>query len=84
MGKIGKVGNLDIENYLQYLTIKKSCISSFKISPFRMKKFEINELIRYKTFFQRSDFEMSHFDIIKAKNLVQASFNTKKSRYSSF
>jgi hypothetical protein len=50
MGEIEKVGNLEsqnlsIKNHLRNNGIKKSCIGSVKISPFRMKKFEINELI---------------------------------------
>ncbi len=47
--------------------IEKSHIVLVKISLFRMKKFEINEPIQYKTFFQQSALEMSHFDILKAK-----------------
>ncbi len=34
---------------------------------FKMKKFEINKPIRYETFFLRSLFKMSGFDIVKAK-----------------
>jgi len=34
---------------------------------FRVKKFEINEPIRYETFSQQSVFKMSYFDIIQAK-----------------
>ncbi len=50
MGEIEKVGNLksenvSIENHLRITGIEKSCIRSVKISPFSMKKFEINELI---------------------------------------
>ncbi len=98
MGKIEKVGdfeskNLGIKNHLRNTGIEKSHIGLVKISLFRMKKFEINEPIRYETFFQRAVFEMSHFDIIKAnkilfkhnltpKKLVTVLFNTKKSPYS--
>ncbi len=75
MGEIEKVGNLEsqnlsIKNHLRNTGIEKSHIGSVKISPFKMKKFKINELIQYKTFFQQSIFEMSHFDNIKAKNLI--------------
>jgi hypothetical protein len=37
-----------------------------KNSLLKMKRFEINKLIRYETFFQQS-VKMSHFDIVKAK-----------------
>ncbi len=75
MGQIGKVRdleyqNLNIRNHLQYLNIEKSHIDWFKIFPFRMEKFEINELMQNETFLQKSVLEMSHFDIIKAKNLI--------------
>jgi hypothetical protein len=57
MGKIEKVGdlesqNLGIKNCSRNTGIEKNRIGSVKISPFRMKKFEINEPIQYKTFFQ--------------------------------
>ncbi len=73
MSEIEKAGDLEsrslsIKNGLRNTGIKKSHIGSVKISLFRMKKFEINELIQHKTFFQLSVFEMSHFDIVKAKN----------------
>jgi hypothetical protein len=50
MGEIEKVGdlksqNLGIKNHLRNSSIEKSPIGSVKISPFRMKKFEINEPI---------------------------------------
>ncbi len=50
MGEIKKVGDLEsqnlyIGNHSEYLDIKKSCISSFKISLTRMEKFKINKLI---------------------------------------
>jgi hypothetical protein len=87
MGEIEKVGdlesqNLGIKNCLRNTSIEKFLISLVKISPFRMKKSEINELIRNETFFQQSVFEMSHFDIVKAKNLILALFYTKISHYS--
>jgi hypothetical protein len=87
MGEIEKVGdlksqNLNIKNHSRNTGIEKSHIGSVKISLFRMEKFEINKPIRNKTFFQQSVFEMSSFDIVKAKNLIYASFNTKKSCYS--
>ncbi len=93
MGEIEKVGylesqNLSIKNNSRNTGIKKSRIGLVKISPFRMKKFEINKSIQYETFFQQSVFKMSLFDIIKAKmsfkhcltpkNLVAVSFNTQK------
>jgi hypothetical protein len=57
IGEIKKVGNLksrylSIKNSLRNTGIEKSCIGLVKISPFTMKKFVINELIQYKTFFQ--------------------------------
>jgi hypothetical protein len=57
MSEIEKVGdlesrNLSIENHLRNTGIEKSHIGLVKISLFRMKKFEINELIQYETFFQ--------------------------------
>ncbi len=55
--------NFDIKTKNNFSGIEKSRIILLKISPFRMKKLEINGLIRYETFFQRSVFEMSHFDI---------------------
>jgi hypothetical protein len=69
MGGIEKVGdlksqNLGIKNGLRNSGIEKSLIALVKISLFRLKKFEIKELIQYKTFFQQSVFKMSHFDII--------------------
>jgi len=50
MGEIEKVGdlesqNLDIKNCLRNTGIEKSHISLVPISPFRMKKFESNEMI---------------------------------------
>jgi hypothetical protein len=56
MGEIEKVGdlkfcNLGIKNCSRNTGIEKSRISLVKISPFRMKKFEINEPIQYETFF---------------------------------
>jgi len=44
--------------------IEKSYILLVKISLFGMKKFEINEPIQCKTFFQLSVFEMSHLNDI--------------------
>jgi hypothetical protein len=57
MGEMEKIGNLKyqnhgIKNHLRNTCIEKSHIGLIKISPFRMKKFEINELIQYETFFQ--------------------------------
>jgi hypothetical protein len=77
--KVGdlKSRNLYIKNCSRNANIKKSHISLVKISPFRMEKFEINESIQNETFFQRLVFEMSRFAIVKAKNLIKASFNTK-------
>jgi len=74
MGEIEKGGhlksqNISIENYPRNTSIEKSHTGSVKISLFRMKKFEINKLMQYDTFFQWSVFEMSHFDSIKAKKL---------------
>ncbi len=56
MGKIEKVGdlesqNLSIKNNSRNTGIEKSHIALVKISPFRMKKFEINKPIQYETFF---------------------------------
>jgi len=50
ISEIEKVGdlkyqNLGIKNHLRNSGIEKSPIGSVKISPFRMKKFEINEPI---------------------------------------
>jgi hypothetical protein len=59
--------NLGIKNCSRYTGIEKSFTGSVKISQFRMKKFEINEPVQYKTFFRWSVFKMSHFDIMKAK-----------------
>jgi hypothetical protein len=75
MGEIEKVGNresqnLGIKNHLRNTGIKKSHIGSVKISSFRMKKFEINELIQYETFFQQSVIEMSHFDIKSCLTII--------------
>jgi len=75
IGEIEKVGdiksqNLNIGNHSQHLNIEKYYIGSFKISLFRMKKFQNNKLILYKTFFQWFAFEMSHFDILNAKNII--------------
>jgi hypothetical protein len=47
--------------------IEKSLIGLVKISPFKMKKFEINEPIRYKILFQQSVFEISQYDNVEAK-----------------
>ncbi len=68
MNEIEKVGNLkyqnlDIKNNSRNTGIEKSCISSVKISMFRMEKFNIIELIWNETFFQQSVFEMCCFDI---------------------
>ena len=75
MGKIEKVGdfeskNLGIKNHLRNTGIKKSRIGPVKISSFRMKKFEINELIQYESFFQQSVIEMSHFDIKSCLTII--------------
>ncbi len=88
MGEIEKVGylesqNLSIKNNSRNTVIKKSRIDLVKISPFRMKKFEINKLIQYETFFQQSVFDiikakMSFKHCLTPKNLVAVSFNTKK------
>jgi hypothetical protein len=72
MCEIEKVGdlksqNLSIKNPSRNASIKKFHFGLVKISPFRMKKFETNELIQYETFFQQSVFKMSRFDIVKAK-----------------
>jgi len=72
MCEIEKVGdlksqNLSIKNPSRNASIKKFHIGSVKISPFAMKKFQINKLVQYETFFQQSVFKMSHFDIVKAK-----------------
>jgi len=53
MGEIEKVGNLASQYQKSF---EKSHISLVKIYPFRMKKFDINELIQDETFFQRSVF----------------------------
>jgi hypothetical protein len=50
MGEIEKVGdleyqNLGIKNCSRETSIEKSHIGSVKISPLRIEKFEINELI---------------------------------------
>ncbi len=50
MDEIEKVGdlesqNLDIKNCSRNTGIKKSYIGSVQISPFKMEKFEINEMI---------------------------------------
>jgi hypothetical protein len=58
-----KTRKLDIEKKI-FSSIEKSCMVLFKTSPFRIKNFQINELVRYETFFQQSVFEMSHFDIV--------------------
>jgi hypothetical protein len=57
MGKIEKVGNLEsqnlsIEKHLKIPILRNIISVLIKISPFRMKKFEINEMIQYETFFQ--------------------------------
>jgi hypothetical protein len=75
MGEIEKVAilkslNLCIKNCSRNTSMKKSHTSLVKISPFRMKKFEVNEPIQYETFYQQSVLEMSHFYIIKAKKII--------------
>ncbi len=72
MAEIEKVGNLKswnlryqklFQKYL-YWEISYWLSQNFSVQD---EKFEINELIQYKTFFQRSVFEMSRSDIVKAK-----------------
>ncbi len=65
-----KYQNLSIKNCSRNTNIKKFHIGSVKISQFRMIKFEISKPIQNETFFHSSVFEMSHFDIVKAKNLI--------------
>ncbi len=66
MGEIEKTMISNLENLKKnfFSGIEKSCIILVKISPFTMKKFEINEPIRHETFFQQSAFEMSCFDMV--------------------
>ena len=54
MCEIEKTAVLNLEYRKQnfFAVIEKSHIILVKIPPFRMKKFEINEPIRYETFFQ--------------------------------
>jgi hypothetical protein len=63
MGEIEKtmISNIEKKNFS---SIEKSHIVLVKIFSFRMKKFEINEMIRYETFFQQSIFDMSDVDIV--------------------
>jgi hypothetical protein len=50
--KKGAISNLQISILKKKFSgIKKSHIILVKISPFRMKKFDINDLIRYETFY---------------------------------
>jgi hypothetical protein len=75
MGEIEKAGNLESQNLgnkncLRNTGFEKTHIGSVKIYLFRMKKFKFNELIWNKTLSQWSVFEMSHFDIVKVKNLI--------------
>ena len=75
MGEIEKGGdlesqNLGIKNCSRNTGIEKSHIGLVKISPFRMKKFEINEVIQYESFFQQSVIEMSHFDIESCLTII--------------
>jgi hypothetical protein len=64
------ISNIKISISEIICNISISQIGLFKISPFRMEKFEINEQMQNETFLQKPVFEMSHFDIIKAKNLI--------------
>jgi hypothetical protein len=72
MGFIEKTEISNLKYQKQKLfPVSQNLIVLVKISPFRMKKFEINEPIRYETFSQQSVFKMFHFDIVQAKKNIR-------------
>jgi hypothetical protein len=52
MLKKGTILNLDIGKVEIFSGIKKFHIILVKISPFKMKRFDINKTVQYETFFQ--------------------------------